>query len=110
MGRTACTEPQCLYKGDLYLYLQLLCRLPNISELIFCLTEDIMSPITNHIVSTVRGGGSQYMLQSFGKPEGGQGHQELHYSAYVLVFLCSIKCNLAVISLDGTYGQRSSCV
>jgi hypothetical protein len=23
MGRTACTEPQCLYKGDLYLYLLL---------------------------------------------------------------------------------------
>ena len=23
MGRTACTEPQCLYKGDLYLYLTL---------------------------------------------------------------------------------------
>ena len=21
MGRTACTEPQCLYKGDLYIYL-----------------------------------------------------------------------------------------
>jgi len=21
MGRMACTEPQCLYKGDLYLYL-----------------------------------------------------------------------------------------
>jgi len=21
MGRTACTEPQCLYKGALYLYL-----------------------------------------------------------------------------------------
>ena len=21
MGRTACTEPQCLYKGDLHLYL-----------------------------------------------------------------------------------------
>ena len=21
MGRTTCTEPQCLYKGDLYLYL-----------------------------------------------------------------------------------------
>jgi len=21
MGRTACTEPQCLYKGTLYLYL-----------------------------------------------------------------------------------------
>jgi len=20
MGRTACTEPRCLYKGDLYLY------------------------------------------------------------------------------------------
>jgi len=24
MGRTACTEPQCLYKGDLYLYLSAL--------------------------------------------------------------------------------------
>jgi hypothetical protein len=23
MGRTACTEPQCLYKGALYLYLYL---------------------------------------------------------------------------------------
>ena len=23
MGRTACTEPQCLYKGDLYLYISL---------------------------------------------------------------------------------------
>ena len=23
MGRTACTEPQCLYKGTLYLYLYL---------------------------------------------------------------------------------------
>jgi len=25
MGRTACTEPQCLYKGNLYLYLMLFC-------------------------------------------------------------------------------------
>ena len=24
MGRTVCTEPQCLYKGDLYLFLPLL--------------------------------------------------------------------------------------
>ena len=24
MGRTACTEPQCLYKGDLYLFLHIL--------------------------------------------------------------------------------------
>jgi len=24
MGRTACTEPQCLYKGALYLYLYLI--------------------------------------------------------------------------------------
>jgi len=23
MGRTACTEPQCLYNGDLYLYLRI---------------------------------------------------------------------------------------
>ena len=29
MGRTACTEPQCLYKGDLYLYLYLHCGLPT---------------------------------------------------------------------------------
>ena len=27
MGRTACTVPQCLYKGDLYLYLLLPCIL-----------------------------------------------------------------------------------
>ena len=26
MGRTACTEPQCLYKGDLYLYLVLVAQ------------------------------------------------------------------------------------
>jgi len=25
MGRTACTEPQCLYKGDLYLYFYIKC-------------------------------------------------------------------------------------
>jgi hypothetical protein len=25
MGRTACTEPQCLYKGALYLYLNIRC-------------------------------------------------------------------------------------
>jgi len=29
MGRTACTEPQCLYKGDIYLYL-----VPRIVEII----------------------------------------------------------------------------
>ena len=29
MGRTACTEPQCLYKGALYLYLYLLVVLVN---------------------------------------------------------------------------------
>jgi hypothetical protein len=29
MGRTACTEPQCLYKGDLYLYYLLVHRIPN---------------------------------------------------------------------------------
>ena len=27
MGRTACTEPQCLYKGALYIYLYLYCTL-----------------------------------------------------------------------------------
>jgi hypothetical protein len=27
MGRAACTEPQCLYKGALYLYLYLSCQL-----------------------------------------------------------------------------------
>jgi len=30
MGRTACTEPQCLYKGTLYLYLYVLVRLYNL--------------------------------------------------------------------------------
>jgi len=33
MGRTACTEPHCLYKGDLYLYL--LRRLLNLAS-VFC--------------------------------------------------------------------------
>jgi len=28
MGRTACTEPQCLYKGDLYLTLKEVNSLP----------------------------------------------------------------------------------
>jgi len=27
MGRTVCTEPQCLYKGDLYLYLTIILRI-----------------------------------------------------------------------------------
>ena len=31
MGRTACTEPECLYKGDLYLYLFLPCEIINIA-------------------------------------------------------------------------------
>ena len=30
MGRTACTEPQCLYKGDLYLYLIYIYTLNNL--------------------------------------------------------------------------------
>ena len=29
MGCTACTEPQCLYKGDLYLYLFVLTSNPT---------------------------------------------------------------------------------
>ena len=31
MGRTACTEPQCLYKGDLYLFILLLCHVNYLS-------------------------------------------------------------------------------
>jgi len=30
MDRTACTEPQCLYKGDLYLYLLFVFFLPKL--------------------------------------------------------------------------------
>jgi len=33
MGRTACTEPQCLYKGDLYLTFIIL------QDSIFCICE-----------------------------------------------------------------------
>ena len=32
MGRTACTEPQCLYKGALYLYLYLYLLFKTISS------------------------------------------------------------------------------
>ena len=34
MGRTACTEPQCPYKGDLYLYF-LLCSLKMFQSVLF---------------------------------------------------------------------------
>jgi len=32
MDRTACTEPQCLYKGDLYIYLTLYTTWYNIQK------------------------------------------------------------------------------
>ena len=32
MGRTACTEPQCLYKGDLYLYFTFSLKRPLLVE------------------------------------------------------------------------------
>jgi len=36
MGRTACTEPQCLYKGDLYLFFTLQVELNNMYIYIEC--------------------------------------------------------------------------
>jgi len=30
MGRTACTEPQCLYKGALYLFTSILMSRPSV--------------------------------------------------------------------------------
>ena len=32
MGRTACTEPQCLYKGAIYLFLTFICMLTGFSK------------------------------------------------------------------------------
>jgi len=32
MGRTACTEPQCLYKGDLYHFLPILQQHVTVSK------------------------------------------------------------------------------
>ena len=40
MGRTACTQPLCLYKGDLYLYV-FFSRFP-VLLLLFC-TIDVMT-------------------------------------------------------------------
>jgi hypothetical protein len=34
MGRTVCTEPQCLYEGDLYFLLYLKVFLPDESQLL----------------------------------------------------------------------------
>jgi len=41
MGRTACAEPQCLYKGDLYLYLypsllHFIITLFNVGNVLLC--------------------------------------------------------------------------
>ena len=41
MGRTACTEPQCLYKGDLYLY----------SSTLKCFTIDVKKENRNFDIS-----------------------------------------------------------
>ena len=51
MGRTACTEPQCLYKGDLYLFcLQHTPRLPRHGRtaVITAFVRNLMQYGSNH--------------------------------------------------------------
>jgi len=52
MGRTACTEPQCLYKGGLYLYLQVAMweslTLPWRNQALRCRHKDFSPPEFSH--------------------------------------------------------------
>ena len=51
MGRTACTEPQCLYRGDLYLYLHVaVCW--NLSSGFVC--ENLEGGVISDVHSLVR--------------------------------------------------------
>jgi len=43
MGRTACTEPQCLYEGDLYLFLLLNKKYYPVHPL-SCISKEILTP------------------------------------------------------------------
>jgi hypothetical protein len=57
MGRTACTEPQCLYKGALYLYLYILFysymfRLVSIEPSSGRAFKNILYTIDNVLVTT----------------------------------------------------------
>ena len=42
MGRAACTEPQCLYKGAFYLYIEGGCEVPTVGYVVgfnFCIKD-----------------------------------------------------------------------
>jgi hypothetical protein len=73
MDRTACTETQCLYKGDLYLYfyiLRILTKERTVNEL-FCPTEfeinTTLCPTANVLLQQVLSRDSQgpfYLLNA----------------------------------------------
>jgi len=48
MGRTACTEPQCLYMFTLYLYFTFI--LPYISRLHFRLVDSTLTLMVSHVL------------------------------------------------------------
>ena len=50
MGRTACTEPQCLYKGALYLYIA---SLVTSLQLIIILIKQIHLSVTKELVRDI---------------------------------------------------------
>jgi hypothetical protein len=64
VGRTACTEPQCLYKGDLYLYLTCIVTLS-----VF-LVRDIISPKLTFYELT-----QKFRCSKYGKVHPRTGHE-----------------------------------
>jgi len=51
MGRTACTEPQCLYKGALYLTLPFYLRLYEDASLLVLSSPLVTDIIGRHVIS-----------------------------------------------------------
>ena len=53
MGRTACTEPQCLYKGDLYLFISLFNGLRTLNLHLGCIrnTKPTLHSTNNFVCS-----------------------------------------------------------
>ena len=115
MGRTACTEPQCLYKGDLYLYLilqylshnvpwsvsePLSINVPHIDSFDLCTHSHKTCPTWKYRLSVwiavISERTSHYCrqatyLKTIGRPDGMQGKYGYIWSAFVSLVCCCLK-------------------
>jgi len=55
MGRTTCTESQCLYKGDLYLTLPFYLRLYEDASFLILSSPLVTDIIGRHVISAIWG-------------------------------------------------------